>query len=147
MKKQLIAISLVILTVSCNDQNISKQKVPSLVVNTLQQQFPFSNDVEWEKHGSIYEEEFLNDRIEMSAQIDENGKIIMQKQEISNADLQSDITTIINSHYKNYNVDEVEKVEKSGAVYFQVELKNGKKEFNLIFSSDGKEAKNVTYWD
>lgn len=150
MKRQImIFIPMVLLIISCNGQDISRDKVPSLVLNTLKAKYPVSNDVEWEKHGNLYEAEFdINDSIEVSALIDETGKMVMQKRDVPNSELSSAIRTVIQNQYKDYMIDDVEKIEKEGAVYYQVELKGTlKKEVNLIFSTDGIEEKSISYWD
>jgi len=145
----MITIPLALLISSCSSQSISRDKVPSIVLNTFKVQYPNSNDVEWEKHGSVYEAEFdMNDSTEIAARIDEAGKLLMQKQDLTIADLDPRVVAAIQGQYKDYDIDDVERVKKSGTVYYQVELKAmGKKEVNLVFSADGKEEKNIPSWD
>lgn len=150
MKKHImIFIPIVILITACGAQDISGDKVPSLVLNTLKAQYPLSSDVEWEEHGDLYEAEFdMNDSIEVSARIDQAGKMVMQKQDIPLSELSSAIKTAIQNQYGEYVIDDVEKIQKEGAVYYQIELKGtSKKELNLIFSDDGKEEKNISPLD
>jgi hypothetical protein len=137
------------MAISCNSQNISKDEVPSLVLNSLKTKYPFSTDVKWQKHGNFYEAEFdINDTTEVSAQIDENGNIIMEKQDIPYSELNLTVTSVIKTQFRNYKMDDIEKIEKNGNVYYQVELKRkGKKELNLVFSNDGQEQKSISYWD
>ena len=148
-KEILILIPLALLIASCKGQNIAKEKVPSLVSNTLKSKFPTSNDVDWVKHGNIYEAELdINDSTELSVRIDESGKVLMQKQDIAVSELSAKIIIAIQNQYPSYTVDDVEKIEKDGSIFYQVELKGkGKKELNLVFSTDGKEEENITYWD
>jgi len=150
MKRQIIIfLPLAFLIASCNGQNISRDKVPSLVLNTLKAKYPLINDVDWEKHGNIYEAEFdLNDSTEISVRIDEAGGLIMQKQDVPNSNLTSEIAAVIKSQYKDYTIDDVEKIEKDGVIYYQVELKGkNKKEVNLVLLPDGTEEKKISYWD
>ena len=150
MKREiLILIPLALLIASCKGQNIAKEKVPSLVSNTLKSKFPTSNDVDWVKHGNIYEAELdINDSTELSVRIDESGKVLMQKQDIAVSELSAKIIIAIQNQYPGYTVDDVEKIEKDGSIFYQVELKGkGKKELNLVFSTDGKEEENIAYWD
>ena len=150
MKKQIIILfPLALLIFSCSGQEISKDKVPSLVLNSLKAKYPLANDVDWKKQGNIYEAEIdINDSTEISLRIDEGGKLIMEKQDVPDKDLTSAIMTVINNKYKDYRLDDVEKIENSGTVYYQVELKGkGKKELNLVFSTDGSEENTISYWD
>lgn len=148
-RKVIMFIPLALLIVACSGQKISKAKVPSLVLNTMKAKYPLANDVEWEKHPNFYEAEFdMNDSTEISTRIDETGKLIMQKQDIAHNDLIPAIVTVIKDKYKDYTIDDVEKIENNGAIYYQVELKGkGKKELNLVFSTDGREEKTISYWD
>ncbi len=150
MKKHFyFIIPLALLIVSCQGQNISKDKVPSLVLNALKSNFPLANKVDWEKHGNLYEAELdLNDTTEVSLRIDDAGKLIMKKQDISKIELPTGVMNTIKSQYNTYEIDDVEKIQKNDSVYFQVELKaKGKRELNLVFSANGNEEKEITYWD
>lgn len=134
---------------SCSSQGIASSKVPSVVHNTLKAKYPIANNVDWEKYGNVYEAELdINDSVEISVRIDDSGNLLMQKQDVPNNDLSTGIKTVIQDHYKDHRLNEVEKIEKNGAVYYQVELKGkGKKEVNLVFSADGREEKSISYWD
>ena len=102
MKKQIILLfPLALLMFSCSGQRISKDKVPSLVLNTLKAKYPLANDVDWEKQGNLYEAELdINDSTEISVRIDEAGKLIMQKQDAPESDLPSAIMMVIKNKYK-----------------------------------------------
>ena len=150
MKKQIVILfPLALLMFSCSGQRISKDKVPSLVLNTLKAKYPLANDVDWEKQGNLYEAELdINDSTEISVRIDEAGKLIMQKQDVPDNDLSSAIMKVIKDKYKDYTIDDVEKIENNGAIYYQVELKGkGRKELNLVFSAEGREESTISYWD
>jgi hypothetical protein len=144
-----MTIPLALCIASCSSQSISRDKVPSIVLNTFKAQYPNSNNVEWEKHGNAYEAEFdVNDSTEIVTRIDETGKLTMQKQDLALNELDPRVMTTIQSQYKDYTVDDVERIQKGSNVYYQVELKaRGKKEMNLVFSADGREDKSIPYWD
>ena len=139
-------------TASCNSQDIATSKVPAVVVNTLKAQYPNAARVDWEKVGAYYEADFNTEaNTEVTVQIDANGKMLMQKIDIGWNDLGDAIKTVLQSQYKNFKVDEVEKIEKEGIFYYQVEL-DGKrlrslKDKHLVFSADGREAASVPFWN
>lgn len=150
MNKSVMAFILLTSVVgACNRPEIQREKVPSVVLNALKASYPIANDVDWKKLGNLYEAELdLNDSIEISTRIDESGKIIMQKKDIPAAELQADVMTTIQNQYKNYVIDDIEKVEKNGMVYYQIELNSrGKRDLNLVFNPDGKQAPGIAYWD
>lgn len=134
---------------ACNNQNIQSHKVPSVVLNTLKAKYPVIQDVDWEKHNKFYEVEFdLNDSIEVTVRIDEAGKLVMQKQDIHVNELLATIIQTIQDKYNGYSIDDAERIEKDGLVYYQVELDGkGKKDLNLVFSAEGDNENNVSCWD
>jgi hypothetical protein len=138
--------------VSCNSQDVAASKVPAVVVNTLKAQYPNAARVEWEKVGAHYEADFDTDaKTDITVQIDANGKMLMQKMDIGFNDLGDAIKNVLQQQYKNFKVDEVEKIEKGGTVYYQVEL-DGKglrslKDKHLVFSADGREESAVPFWN
>lgn len=154
MKQQLaLLIMAAIAGVSCNSQDIAPEKVPAVVVNTLKAQFPNAIDTEWEKKDAIYEADFDTETgAEMTVQIDASGKILMQKQDIQFSDLVAGIQNILQAQYKDFKVDEVEKVERGAVVFYQVEL-DGKgmksllKDKQLVFTADGREAAGTPFWN
>ena len=149
MKKYFfLVIPMAILISSCSSQSIPAHKVPSVVLNAFKAQYPGSNDVEWEKHGNTYEAEFdVTDTSEIVARIDESGNVVMKKEDLSVNQLEPTILTTIQSRYKDYRLDDVEKIQKGNSVFYQVELKaKGKKELNVVLAADGTEDKNLPYW-
>ena len=144
-----IFIPLALLIASCKGQKITKEKVPSLVFNSLKAKYPVATDIDWKKQGTIYEAELdINDSTEVSLRIDEAGNLLMQKSDILLTELPQVINAAVQRQYAAYTIDDVEKIEQDGGIYYQVEMKaKGKKEVNIVFSADGKEVKNPAYWD
>ena len=148
-KNYFLFISVALLVAACGSQNVSRNKVPSLVLNTLKAKYPDTDHVDWKKQGNLYEVELdINDSVEIAVLIDDAGKFIMQKQDVADSELPAGIITAMQNQHKDYRVDDVEKIDKGGAVYYQVELKaKGKKELNKVLSADGNEEKTIAYWD
>ena len=138
-----------ILFSSCRAQDISEKKIPAVVLNSLKAKYPVAKNIDWEKHGTNYEAEFdVNDSAEISVQIDTGGNILMEKQDVSQSELGQAIVATIQEVYKGYVIDDAEKINKAGAVYFQAELEaKGKKKLQLVFFADGREDKSTPYWD
>ena len=138
-----------VLYAGCRSQKLRADKVPSVVVNTFQARFPAITGVDWKKIVNGYEAEAdINDSTEVSVRFDETGKLLVTKQDVSNKEINATIMATIQQDYKDYEVDDVEKLETNGNVYYQVELKaKRKKEVNLVFTVEGREEKTVAYWD
>lgn len=150
MKKHLLmAVPITLLITSCSSQTISRDRVPSVVRNTLNAKYSNAKDAQWEKHGNLYEAEFdLNDTVEITTKIDETGKLLMEKADVAVGELSREILTVLQNLYKDYTIDDAEKVLKNGMVYYQLELNGkGKEDRHLVFSPLGKEEKGTPYWD
>lgn len=140
-------IGMALVATSCHSRDIAPDKVPSVVHNLLEMKYPLAQNIEWEKHEDFYEAEFKeNDSTDISVRINEAGKLLMQKKDVSPAELSADIMKTLQERFKKYSVEDVERIEKDGIVYYQVEL-NGTTDVNVLFSTDGKNQKGIAYWD
>lgn len=140
----LIVVSLFSLY-SCS-QDIPASKVPSVVLNTVQTKFVNANKIDWEKKKAFYEAEFKMDSIEYAVYVDSAGKLIMYKIDIREDELPEAVATTIRIEYIGYKIDEVEKIEKDGITYYEIELDGkGKNDLELVFSADGKLVTDLNY--
>ena len=148
MKNVLIASLAVpaLLLASCSDR-IRQSKVPSVVQNTLMQQFTAANSIDWEKEKQNYEAEFIKDSVEYKAIINPAGTLVKYKQDISSAELPAAVMQTLQTQYKDYVIDELEKIGEGDQVYYQVEMEKGAEEVHLVIAPDGAINTNVRYWD
>ena len=149
MKTLMMSLASLLLLQSCGSQEISSKKVPSVVLNTIKEQYPVTNKVEWKKLKTGYEAEIaLNDSTEVSLLVNESGKLVMQKADVTVGEIPAAILSSIQSQYADYTIDDVEKLEAEGNIYYQFELEGkGKKDRNLVFTTQGQEEKKLSYWD
>jgi len=148
MKILLIStLALALVSSSCS-RNINASKVPSVVVNALQAKYASATNVEWEKTKTGYEAELVLNNAEVSALIDPSGKILAQKWDVTSNDLPPAVLTFIAAQYNSYKIEDAEKLETNGAIYYQVELdKAAKKEVKLVLNTDGTVQQNLAFWD
>lgn len=133
----------------CSGSHIAHEKVPSVVQNTLKAQYPITNHVVWEKDHDLYEADVrINDSTEVTICIDETGRLVMQKYDIPVTQLPAQVVAAIREKYKEYAIDEAERLERGGKTYYQVELDHmRKKDLNLVFLPDGTDDKKMYFWD
>ena len=130
---------------SCS-QDIPADKVPSVVLNTVQTKFGSASKIEWEKKNNLYEAEFKKDSTEYAVYIDSTGKLVVYKLDIIENELPSAVSALIRTGYVGYKIDDAGKIEKDGITYYQVELEGkGKKDLELVFSAEGKIATLMNY--
>src|SRR5688572_23242245 len=98
---------------SCS-QDIPADKIPSVVLNTVQAKFGTAANIEWEKKSNLYEAEFKKDTTEYTVYIDSSGTLVMYKLDINENQLPAEVSTIISTGYIGYKIDDAEKIEKDG---------------------------------
>lgn len=130
---------------SCGQQ-IPAGQVPSVVQNTVKTKFAHATDIDWEKKEDKFEAEFDINNTDHKALLDASGKLIMYKMDIAIQDLPPAVSGSINSQHAGYVIDDAEKLEKDGKVYYQVELDaRGKKEKRLVYTTDGQPAADIQF--
>jgi hypothetical protein len=150
MKMQVPGLAFLgMMVASCSNQKISSSKVPSVVLNTVQKKYPAAREIDWEKNDSIYIAEIdLNDRVTVTVQIHQAGKLVMQKLDIAASEIPAPVLTTVHAQYGDYRIDDRERLEIGDAVYYQLELEaKGKKDLDLVFTADGRVEKTIRFWD
>ncbi|WP_205499664.1 hypothetical protein [Rufibacter psychrotolerans] len=127
-------------------QRLASVQAPSLVQNAVQVKYPGVKTIDWEKQGDLYEAEFEVGMVEHTALLDATGHILMQKQDIGVAELPQPVALALQRDYQAYQKEDLEKVEKAGQVYYQVELENPNGDLQKVFAADGSSA-SLAYWD
>lgn len=127
-------------------QDIPASQVPSVIVNTLNAKFPKTTGLEWEKKGDLYEAEFDVNNVDHKALLDASGKLVMFKRDIRPADLPKIVRNTIRNQYKGYRIDDAEKLEKNGVIFYQVDLDGQPDDQKLVITKDGKVDSSQQYW-
>lgn len=143
------AFTTVILFASCSTQDIPSSKVPSVVLNTVVEKYSATNKIDWKKVDKRYEAEVkLNDSTDVTFLIDDAGKIMQQKEDISRTEIPAAILTTIKNNYIDYLIDDAEKLAIGNKNFYQFELEgSGKKDLNLVFTEDGTVTNEIKHWD
>ena len=120
-------------------QQNQQLQIPSLVLNSFQQTFPKSQDVEWDLQGEMYKVEFETGWFgpDHHAWFDKTGKLVKQKEEISKDSIPQNIQAKVKSDFSGYKVDEVSKITEDGKVIFKLELETLTSEWKVVYDSEG----------
>ncbi|RAJ06481.1 putative PepSY-like beta-lactamase-inhibitor [Chitinophaga skermanii] len=145
MKKLIFSWIICCLAFSVYAQDIPASQVPVGVTKTFKTKFPTAGKVEWEMKGDLYEAEFKVNRVEHKAHFSKDGNLVIYKKDIRQIDLPQGVQNTLRNKYKDYKIDDVEKVVKGKNVYYQVEL-DGKPDLKLVFTGNGKEDTTQAYW-
>lgn len=137
MKKLIFSMAFLLAGYAVIAQDIPQKDVPSVVLNTFQQQFAKADDVEWEKEGGQYVVEFEMGKAEHKAWLDASGKLLMHGPAIAEKELPDAVKAAIKRDYAAYDLDDVYKVEGNNAATYAAELEKGKDEMTVVYRADG----------
>lgn len=143
----IVAIGLMSCSLLPGDKDIAASEVPSVVKNAFASEYPDAKDVDWEMKGKDYEVDFEIENVDYALLINSSGEIIMQKEDIFPEDLPEAVTAAINRDFADLELDNVDKVEKDGKVYYQVEFDRTFRDKEVVFSANGQEDNSFSYWD
>ena len=128
-------------------QDIASKDVPSIVQNAVKAKYPNAQTIDWEKQNENYAAEFKTDSAEYEVLVNATGNVLMVKQDIEPAELPAAISNAIAADFKGFKIDDAERVEKDGTVFYQVEIEKFLSEKQLVFSADGTKTDAHSYWD
>src|ERR1043166_5042822 len=110
MKKIIIGLCVTVLLTSAGAQEISADKVPSMVSSAFKTKFPNVQKVKWEmENEKEYEAGFKLNSIEMSALFDASGNWLETEFEIKVAGLPQPVSQTISKQFNGYAIKEAEK--------------------------------------
>jgi len=129
------------------DNDIPASKVPSVVKNAFEQQYANAVDIEWEKKKPNYEVDFEITNVDYAVLYNPEGRIIMTKQDIPEAELPSIIAEKIAADFPDHYIDDVDKIDIDDRVLYQVELDGSVRDRKIVYTADGQEDQTFRYWD
>ena len=143
MKSWLVLFYAVGLAFNVSAQIIPQSQVPAAVLKAFQGKFASAPEVKWETKGELYKAEFKVDKRGHDVWIDKTGKITKYKQDFPKKDLPANIQQQITNEFKVYKLDDADKIEMDGKVFYQVELDVTAEDRKVLFSADGKIQENT----
>ena len=134
MKKSIIVITLIMVSLVSFAQKTEEQNVPQVVKNALLQKFPKAKEVKWDKEGKNFEASFDLNNVDNSVLLSQDGKIVETEIEIKVSQLPKNALQYLKDNYKNQKVKEAAKiVTEEGTIIYEAEIK-GK---DLLFDENG----------
>lgn len=141
MKKTIfLVVPLLSMMWSCSDN-----EVPQNIQDVFAENYPNAASVIWEHEGTdFWEADFIQNTVNHSVTFNLKGDLIESEYRINGDELSLKIIESITLKYPDYLIDEVEHVENDLGVFFEVEIKKGNNELELLYSSDGEFIKAET---
>src|SRR5690554_908310 len=91
-------------------QDLSRNRVPSVVINEFQKRFPKAVDVDWELDKGVYQVDFEVDRLDHEVWFDREGRILKQEEEVKVRSLPEAIRSHVRQHHRGYMIMDAEKL-------------------------------------
>ncbi len=130
----LLVALLSVFLITCNQQKVN---IPEEVQASFTNLFPTATEVEWEMEDeNEWEAEFEMDGKEASACFTSDGEWIETEYELES--LPETIETILNETYPGFEIDEIEIVESPEFSGYEIELKNGEEEIEIMVTTEGE---------
>lgn len=130
---------------SCNDENNTPLPNES-VTKALYNKYPSAIRVKWETKNSYITAEFINERQANTAWFDNSGQWYMTETELNNINELPEkvLTTFSNSEYKDWIVEDLDRLERLNAeTIFVIEVKKETLEYDLYYTEDGILIKSI----
>ncbi|MDZ7754919.1 PepSY-like domain-containing protein [Rhodohalobacter sp.] len=123
-----------------NGQDIPASQVPDAVINSFSNDFSNGRDVEWEKKTGYFEVDFETGwGRDHEARYDEAGSLLYHKEEIRNRELPDIVTDRIRSEYKDYNIDDAERIKEGDVTKYLVTLDSRRlNDLDLLIDDKGE---------
>lgn len=119
-------------------QDLSRNQVPSVIMNNFKKEFPKVKVAEWELKNGLYEVEFEVNRRDYEIWYNAQGDLMKMKRELRSRDLSDAIKKSLKAQYKGYRIGDVEKLTQNGQSVFKVEMKNLREDFDVFVDESGK---------
>lgn len=116
----LLAIFVSVALIACSNDSAPTSKVPQVVINSLNSQFPNAMDVDWEKEGRYYVAEFMYNldgsvaKFETDVWFSSDGNWRMTVIDVPYSELPQTVqNSFAASEYANWKVEDVDIVKRN----------------------------------
>ncbi len=124
---------------SCgNDDSLSVDQIPSEIASDFDSRHANVSGITWEKEGDFYEAEWTENGIEKEIVYDLDGNWVQSECEISLDQVPQAAVDYIESNYPGAVLEEAETVTRAEADFVEVEIQDGSKERELLFTDSGE---------
>jgi hypothetical protein len=132
-------ITLALFTSALQAQHLKESEVPAAVIKGFHDSYKDVNAKSWEKEkNGTYEVEFNLSKTEHAVIFNPEGQILWVQEEISATALPKTVNEYLDKNYPGYKIEEVKRgTMPTGDNNYEVEIKKGKDELELMFDSIG----------
>ncbi len=134
---------------SAGAQSFTAEQYPKMIVKTVTEKFPETEDIDWRMKNNLYEVEIDGPADKNTwMRFDHSGNLLAQKEHISPAYLPASVSDLVVQKFAGYKTVNTEKMQTEGKTYYQVSLKGrGGKSENLVFTEKGELTNEILFWN
>src|SRR5687768_16182268 len=140
MNKFNLAKTLVLILLSLTlhvDLVAQDNQIPREVLASFQSKFPNATDLKWEAKKELYKAEFKIGSRANDVWLDKTGAIKKHKQDFPKKELPEVIRKKVESDFSGFKIDDADKIEENGEVFYEVDIKGATEERKLLFTAAG----------
>ena len=142
-----VFITMVVLVLlSCNDDDYPYAEVPSVILNQFWSQYPDATDAEFNEIDSGYEVDFEISGVDHSAVFNSSGMILKEKKEIEWNELPPAVRQILQKEYGQKKMEDLARVKIGEENYYQAEVSRFIVDEKIVLNAAGKMNLNLDYW-
>lgn len=127
-----------ILPFNTTAQEVQQAQVPAAVLNTFKEKFANVAEIKWNLKDDLYRAEFEVGSRGHDVWIDKTGKITKHKEDFPKKQLPPSVQQQLTTEFKSYKLDDADKIEMDGKVFYQVKLKGAADNRTILFTPEGK---------
>lgn len=142
----LMALVLALGFVSCDEDDMRSNDVPSVVLNAFNTEFSDAKKVDWEQVGNNYEVDFEIKNVDHEAYLDSEGNLLRYKKDMQYNELPENVKSAIETDFKDRRIDEVEMLNVTNEIYYQIEFDDMPMDEKVIFNESGTVNSEVPVW-
>lgn len=136
MKTFFFCLASLVLTVQGFGQ--SPIHVPAAVQAAFAHAYPTAQNARWEKDKKDYEVAFTMDQKTLELKYNAQGTLLEKEEKMDANALPQGVRGTLDKDFAGYTVKEVEQVERSGVVTYEVVVQEGKAKYELTLEPSGR---------
>lgn len=144
MKTSLMILAVLALSATACAQKVNEADVPQPVKAAFMKQFPKADHAHWGMESKTeYEVEFKQGAEEMSATYGTAGQWMETEKDLKMAELPAAVRKTIAEKYADQKTGDISHVDSPKGEMYEVDMENGEKSMEVVFSTDGKVLKEM----
>lgn len=132
-----VLIGVIASNLAVNAQDAAATNVPPAVAQAFKTKFPGATDVKWDTRKDGYKVEFKIGTRGHDGWYDKAGALKKHKEDFPKSELPQPIRQKLETDFKSYKIDDVDKIEENGEVVYVVKLKGAGEERKISFLPNG----------